>query len=664
MEQKEKSSLKKLLARLILGRVRDPMEPGIFRKLSMVAFLAWVGLGADGISSSCYGPQEAFLGLQGHYSLAIILAILTALTIFIISVSYMQIIETFPTGGGSYLVASKLLSPPVGMVAGCALIVDYVLTITVSIASGADAVFSFLPLIWQHFKLPATFAILIFMTILNLRGVKESVKPLVPIFIVFIATHIVAIMYAVLPHLPTLPLLITKTSDEMRFSVSQLGWGGTLFMIMHAYSLGCGTYTGIEAVSNGLPYLREPRVETGKKTMIYMASSLAFIAGGLILSYLLFNVMPEPGKTLNAVLFERVSKSELGGNVFVMVALVSEALILVVAAQTGFLDGPRVLSNMALDGWMPNRFSVLSDHLVTKNGIFIMGSASFILLWMSRGSVRFLVVLYSINVFLTFTLSQLGMVKHWWTVRHRDIHWRHKMMINGIGMCLTLFVLITVIIVKFNEGGWVTLIVTGSLITISLLIKRHYNQTGSLLGRLEHLLDSALPKSIKGAVPVKPVEPIPAASAGADTAVLMVNGFSGVGLHTLFTVLRIFHGHFKNYIFIQVGVIDAGRFKGKEEIENLRQTVIADLSKYEQLMRAHGYQAEGFFSLGTDVVSEAEKLALQVKEKFPASVFFTGQLVFPRDTLMTRLLHNYTSFAVQKRLYQQGLPVFVLPIRV
>ena len=347
-----------------------------------------------------------------------------------------------------------------------------------------------------------------------------------------------------------------------------------------------------------------------------------------------------------------------------MIALISEALILIVAAQTGFLDGPRVLSNMALDGWMPNRFSVLSDHLVIKNGIFIMGFASLVLLWLSGGSVRYLVVLYSINVFLTFTLSQLGMVRHWWKLRRRDARWKHKLTINGIGLCLTLFVLITVVVVKFDEGGWVTLIVTGSLITISLLIKRHYKQTGSLLKKLEHLLTSALPKSIRNAAPAKRKESIPAASAADNTAVLMVNGFSGVGLHTLFTLMRIFHGHFKNYIFIQIGVIDAGRFKGIEEIENLRRTVAADLAKYEDLMHSHDYQTETFSSLGTDVVNEVEKLALQVKEKFPASVFFTGQLVFPRETMMTRLLHNYTSFAVQKRLYHQGLPVLVLPIRV
>ncbi|MDI6775880.1 MAG: APC family permease [Syntrophales bacterium] len=663
--EKEAASIKERLNRLLLGRERSPTEPGIFRKLSLVAFMAWIGLGSDGISSSCYGPQEAFLALGGHYSLAIILALLTALTVFIISASYMQIIETFPTGGGSYLVASKLLAPPVGMVAGCALIVDYVLTIAVSIASGSDAVFSFLPLIWQNYKLPASFAILIFMTVLNLRGVKESIRPLVPIFIIFILTHVITILYAIFSHLSDAPLLMERTTVELRGSVSQLGLGGTLFMILHAYSMGGGTYTGIEAVSNGMPFLREPRVETGKRTMLYMAVSLAFIAGGLILSYLFLQVTPQAGKTLNAVLFEQVAGQGLGGYGFVMVALISEALILVVAAQTGFLGGPTILSNMALDGWMPSRFSVLSDHLVTQNGILIMGIASAVILWVSGGSVRFLVVLYCINVFLTFSLSQLGMVVRWWKLRRRYPNWGRKITINGIGLLLTTFLLISVIIVKFHEGGWLTLVITTSLVTLSIFVKRHYNQTGRLLKRLELLLTGALPKRAE-ALPAVQVRKAPPAKATAttNTAIIMVNGFSGVGLHSLFNILRIFPDHFKNFIFIQIGVIDAGRFKGVEEIENLRQTVIMDLSKYEELLRSHGYYAEGLFALGTDVVHEVEKLASQVVKRFPSSVFFAGQLVFPRDSMVTRALHNYTSFAVQRRLYQRGIPVFILPIRV
>lgn len=170
------------LKNVIIGRARSPQDRTIFHKLSLVAFFAWIGLGADGLSSSCYGPEEAFRALQGHYSLSLFVAIGTVLTIFVISASYSQIIELFPSGGGGYHVASKLLSPTCGMISGCALIVDYVLTITVSIASGADAIFSFLPAELQYYKLPFAVTGIVFLTLLNLRGVKEAVLPLMPTF--------------------------------------------------------------------------------------------------------------------------------------------------------------------------------------------------------------------------------------------------------------------------------------------------------------------------------------------------------------------------------------------------------------------------------------------------------------------------------------------------
>ncbi|MGH7452958.1 MAG: amino acid transporter, partial [bacterium] len=183
------------LRALIIGRARSPHDQAIFHKLSLIAFFAWVGLGADGLSSSCYGPEEAFLTLRGHAHLAIFIALGSALTIFVISASYSQIIELFPSGGGGYLVASKLLSPTLGMVSGCALVIDYVLTITISVASGADALFSFLPPAWQSFKLEFAIFGVVGLLILNLRGIKESVLPLVPIFLTFVLTHAFGIIY-------------------------------------------------------------------------------------------------------------------------------------------------------------------------------------------------------------------------------------------------------------------------------------------------------------------------------------------------------------------------------------------------------------------------------------------------------------------------------------
>ena len=400
--------------------------------------------------------------------------------------------------------------------------------------------------------------------------------------------------------------------------------------------------------------------------MIYMAASLAFIAGGLFIGYLLFGLGQVPeGKTLNAMLFESLTQHWPGGRAFVLVALVSEALILLVAAQTGFLDGPRVLSNMAVDGWMPSRFALLSDRLVTQNGILLMGAGSLVLLWVSQGKVEFLLVLYSINVFLTFSLSQLGMVKHWWEVRPTDPRWLRNMFINGIGLTLTGTILVATICLKFKEGGWLTLVITTSLVVVALLIKRHYNNVRKLLQRLDALLQESLPL-----LPARegdadgPHAPVLTASSSEKTAIVLVKGFGGLGLHTTFGILRTFRGHFKNFVFIEAGLIDAGQFKGVAEIDHLRKTIETDLDRYVQLMQAHGFHAEGLSLLGTEVVDEVEKLAVQVTEHFPNSVVFTGQLVFPQETIFTRILHNYTAFAIQKRLYYHGIPVFVLPIRV
>jgi len=651
------------LRRLLFGDKRHATDPQVFHKLSLVAFLAWVGLGADGISSSCYGPPEAFKVLGQHHYLAIFLALMTAVTVFVISASYKHIIEQFPTGGGGYLVASKLLSPGVGAVSGCALVVDYVLTIIVSIASGADAVFSMLPPVWYQYKLPVATLLVIVMIILNLRGVKESVLPIVPVFMLFLATHVVAIAAGFFSHFEVVRSLPQDTVSGVRSAVSQLGLWGVVLLVLRAYSMGAGTYTGIEAVSNGLPILREPHVETGKRTMNYMAVSLAIVAGGLFIGYLLFGLgQPPQGKTLNAMLFENLTVHWPGGRFFVLVALASEALILLVAAQTGFLDGPRVLSNMALDGWMPNRFALLSDRLVTQNGVVLMGVASLVLLWVSKGSVEFLLVLYSINVFVTFSLSQLGMVKHWWEIRSQHRRWLHNMLINGLGLSLTTFILIVTICLKFHEGGWLTLLITGGLVALAFAIRRHYRQTRLLLKRLDALVEAATPAHLADSV--TPPKPLPKPAPQERTAVILVNGFGGLGLHCLFGVQRLFRGHFKNFVFIQAGMVDAGQFKGVQEIQHLEQTVQEGLNRYVEYMRAHGYYATSFHALGTDVVEEVENLAVKVSEQFPNSMVFASQLVFPRETLWTRILHNYTAFAIQRRLYQRGMPLIILPIRV
>ena len=648
------------LVRFRIGDPKNPLDPHVFHQVSLIAFLAWVGLGADGLSSACYGPEEAFLALGTDRFLAPFLTLATAITVLVISASYSQIIELFPTGGGGYLVASKLLGTRAGLVSGCALIVDYVLTIAISIASGTDSIFSFLPLQFQRIKLETEVLGILVLILLNLRGVKESVTLVVPVFVSFLVTHVIVILYGVWMHAGAVPAVAAHTGAETLRGLREQGLWVMLALFLHAYSMGAGTYTGIEAVSNGLPILREPRVQTGKKTMLYMASSLAFTAGGILFSYLLVNVQSHPGRTLNAVLIEQLVEGwHLGGlpigRAFLFLSLLSAGALLFVAAQTGFLDGPRVLASMAVDSWVPHRFYQLSDRLVTKNGTLLMGAAALAILFYSEGDVRLLVVLYSINVFLTFSLSQLGMCIHWWQVRREEALWLRRLAVNGIGLMLTSAILVITLSLKFTEGGWVTALITSALIATCLWIRRHYDQAAQSFQRLNSILTAV------------PTPPNPAGCASCDrsapTAVMLVTGFNGLGIHSFLSIPQLFGNHFKQFVFISVGVIDSSRFKGVAEVEHLKQSTEDFLKHYVGFVNSQGLWADYRYTLGTDTIDQLVELCQQVAKEFPRAVFFTGKLVFAEETFLTRLLHNQAALTLQRRLQFSGLQTIVLPIR-
>jgi len=648
------------LKKLVLGGGKDVRDPRIFHRLSLIAFFAWVGLGADGLSSSNYGPQEAFLSLGDHRHLALYLAIMTALTVITISASYSQIIELFPTGGGGYVVSTKLLGPVFGLVSGCALVVDYMLTISISISSGVEAVLSFLPPGLFQYKLTFILVITLALVLLNLRGVKESVQVLMPIFLFFFVSHALIILYGIFSHVSATPTLFVDTVRETRQGIQQLGFGTMMFILLRAYSLGGGTYTGIEAVANGLQILRPPRVKTGKKTMALMAVSLSFTAGGLLICYLLTNVQHVAGKTLNASLIETlIGAWTIGGipvGVWLLgIVLVSEGAILFVAAQTGFIDGPRVLGNMAIDSWVPNRFMHLSERLVVQNGILFMGLASILILVFTRGSVQMLVIMYSINVFLDFSLAQLGMCTHW--VRARSEHWRKKLAVNLIGFLMSVSILAITITIKFRQGGWITLVITAALIAICLFVRRHYRQVADMMKRLDAVM--AQVQQMTG-----PAGPPPQKDPAAPTAVLFVRNFGGLGIHSFLNIHRIFPNYFKNFVFISIGVVDWKNFKGAEEVKNLEQHINTELDRYVKLANAFGFSAETIHSVELDTLSAVEARCDEIQRKHNKSVFFVGKLVFEEENLFTRLLHNQTAFSIQRILQFRGIPSIILPIRV
>jgi amino acid transporter len=650
----------KKIREIILGKALDPLKTETRHSMALVAFLAWVGLGADGLSSSAYGPEETFKALGAHTHLGLYMAIATAVTVFIIAMAYNQVIELFPTGGGGYRVATKLVGPYMGLISGCALILDYVLTIAISIASGVDALASFLPLGFQPYKLWAEAFFIAVLIVMNLRGLKEAIQILLPIFLGFVVTHLVLIVYGILAHASYLPQLVPSTLADTSVLAADIGWVGVAAMLLLAYSQGGGTYTGLEAVSNNVNLLAEPRERTGKMTMLYMALSLAITAGGIILLYLLWDAKPVAGETLNASTFKSIIASMgLGGPVANQIALVVvlafEAGLLFVAANTGFLGGPSVLSNMAADSWVPHKFRYLSTRLVTQNGILVMGIAALAILFWTGGKVTLLLVLYSISVFLTFAISLLGLCLYWARNKEPGQKRKRRFLLSAVGFIICAGILAILLVERFAEGGWATVVIIAAIAALCVFIRNHYRETK----RAIHSVDEVFENQPFGPG-LDALEP----QKDHQSAVFIVGTSRGGGLHALLWVLRMFPGHFKNFIFVNARTVDSHAYGGEGAIEAMRTEAARTLEFFVDFCHSHGMAAESYLSFGTDAVDEITKLCEEISMDYPNSIFFTSKLIFSTDNWFTRVLHNQAALAVQRRLHLEGLQMVILPMKV
>jgi hypothetical protein len=487
----------------------------------------------------------------------------------------------------------------------------------------------------------------------------ESVTAIMPIVLLFIVTHAILILGTIALRAGELREITHAVHMGFQSGIVTLGWQGMAALFLHAYAQGAGTYTGIEAVSN-VQIMREPRVETARHTMMYMSVSLAATAAGIILCYLLVHVTPVSGKTLNAVLVERFADnfnwpSVPLGHWFIIVTLASETAILAVAAQSGFFSAPRVMANMATDSWLPHRFSHLSDRLTLQNGVVLISGAAILTLLYSRGKTSSLVLMYSINVFLTFFLSQLGMVRYWLENRSRYSDWSRHIIIHIIGLVLCFSILAVRVFEKFHAGGWMTVVLTAAVIGFCLYIRHHYHKTEKGSRRLDEMM-------LELAVPDDP-SPLLPNDTDAPTAVCFVKGYNGLGIQSVLALPLLFGTQFENFVFVGVGVIGSNRFKGQEEIDNLRRHTEEGLRKYMTLVNRRGYRAEYCYTLGTDPIDELERLAHKLAERFPRAVFFAAKRIFEREHFWHKVLHNQAAFILERRLQFAGLQMVVLSVR-
>jgi len=642
------------LRRLLIGAPRDVADRSLFHKLALVPILAWIGLGSDALSSCAYGPEEAFKFLRGHEYLALPLAAATALTVCLLAAAYSALIESFPTGGG-YGVATRMLGRHAGLVAGSALILDYVFTIAISLAAAAAAFFSLLPPAWAVWRTPTALAGIALLTLLNLRGVREPVYALAPAFAVFLVVHALLIGAGIILQLPHAPAVAQQIGSDFTVGWSALGALGMLALFVGAFVIGGGTYTGIEAVSNGLPLLREPRIANAKRTLLYIAVSLATVAAGLIVCYLLWDIRPQEGRTMNASLANAVFAGWPGGTALVWCAMLSAAALLVAAAQAGFVGGPRVVANMAVDGWMPRKYAALSERLTTGNAVLFMAYGAVAAVLTTGGGIERLVIIYAISVFLTFFLSMLGMLRYWVRLKRGVAKRRRRIALFATAALVCGVVLGHACSTHLHDGA---LHAAGAIAAIAvggILINRHYRGvTMSLLKLYRQLEDIPVATTVDPG-PLDPKQPV---------AAILVSGYNGIGVHTVLNAMRAFPGHFKGVVFLSVGIIDSGSFKGEDAIDELKVKVEGDLARYVALARSQGLPAASAYAMGTDIVDEAEGLCLQIARSHPRATFFAGKVVFRNESWYHRWLHNDAALALLRRLQLAGRVVVVLPAKL
>ena len=433
--------------------------------------------GLDALSSAAYGPEAAMtllipLGMAGvHFVLPITAAILALLTILYFS--YRQTIAAYPNGGGSYTVAGENLGPVPGLLAGAALMVDYILEVAVGISAGVGALVSALPKLQPH-TLALCLAILAILTVLNLRGARSSgVIFMAPTYL-FIVCLLAAIGWGVAQ------VILSGGHPHPVVAPPQLGHATAVFsiwLLLKAFSSGCTAMTGVEAVSNGVGAFKEPHQKSAQLTLTVIIALLAVLLLGIAFLAPAYHIAAtDPFAPGYQSVLSQLIAAVSGRGIFYYVSLASILLVLALSANTGFADFPRLCHNIAKDRYLPFAFTLRGRRLVYSGGVYVLALAAASLLIVFRGVTDRLIPLFAIGAFLAFTLSQAGMVQHW--RRKRGSGWKLSMAVNGIGAVATGITVCVVLVTKFTSGAWITAIVIPSIILLMLAIHHHYLWVG------------------------------------------------------------------------------------------------------------------------------------------------------------------------------------------
>ena len=434
---------------------------------------------SDALSSVAYASEEILLVLAPAGAAAVVFAAPVAIAIvvllFLVVASYRQVIPAYPHGGGSYSVARENLGPMAGLVAAASLLVDYTLTVAVSVAAGVAAITSAVPALYQHRVALGLMAVAL-VALANLRGVRESAAVLsIPTYGFILSVGALLAVGAFRWATGTLPAVAPAAPAATAAVAPVL----SVFLVLRAFSSGCTAMTGVEAIANGVTSFKEPRARHAVDTLTLLAGILAVLFLGTTLLAHRLGIGPVAGETV----ISQIGRSVVGGGFFYFAVQAFTATVLLLAANTSFAAFPSLSSVLAVDRYMPRQLAHRGDRLVFSNGILILALVASLLIVLFRGDTHALIPLYAIGVFLSFTLSQLGMVRR--SLRLRDTGWRRVLVISGVGTVVTALVVGIFAVTKFTQGAWIVVLVIPLLILFFLLLKGHYDAFGRALAMEE-----------------------------------------------------------------------------------------------------------------------------------------------------------------------------------
>lgn len=440
----------------------------------LTKFKALAVLSSDAISSVAYATEAILASLvaAGSASLGTTLPISFAIValLFIVAISYRQTIPAYPNGGGSYIVAKDNLGTLPGLVAAASLLIDYVLTVAVSVSSGVLSLASLFRGL-SPYVVEIDVALVVVITVVNLRGVRESGSIFAIPTYIFIVSALILIVIGgvkafVFQHQPLIGQFAPVRPIESL----------TLFLILKSFAAGCSAMTGVEAISNGVPAFKKPETRNAAITLTWMAAILGVLFIGITSLAMAYGIEASP--TGNPTVIAQIAERAFSGPLYFMypVFVVSTLLILTLAANTSYSDFPRLASLLARDDFMPHQFAFRGDRLAFSTGILFLALLSIILLIVFHGDTTKLINLYAVGVFMSFTLSQGGMVLHWWRLRRQHKGWQRSLALNGLGAVTTLAVALVISTTKFLEGAWIVVVLIPLLVLTFLAIHRHYQR--------------------------------------------------------------------------------------------------------------------------------------------------------------------------------------------